>query len=76
MIIQLRIMLLIGINTSLIEYPIIPIIEKPRAHELAIFKNSKILIKTFFIGFGAFIQKSCAISNKLFRVLDQIINLF
>ena len=69
-------MLFIGINTSLIEYPIIPMMAKPRAHELAIFTNSKILIKTFFIGFGAFIQKSCAISNKLFRVLDQIINLF
>ena len=38
---QVKIMLLIGINTNLITYPTIPITPNPNAHDDAIFINSK-----------------------------------
>ena len=48
---QLSIILLIGINTSLITYPMTPITANPNAQELEIFINSTYFIFTFFIWF-------------------------
>jgi len=39
---QLRMMLLIGMNSNLTKYPIPPMIANPIAHEVAIFLNSNL----------------------------------
>lgn len=50
---QLSIILLIGMNTSLITYPMTPITANPNAHELVILMNSIYIITTFFVRFSA-----------------------
>lgn len=40
LLLQLRIMLLIGMKSNLTTYPIPPMMAKPIAHEVAIFLNS------------------------------------
>ena len=51
-------MLLIGMNNSLIKNPITPITKNPIAQENAIFENSGLNKTTFFIWLIAFVQEA------------------
>jgi hypothetical protein len=61
--------LLIGMNTSLMKYPTAPMIAKPIAQDDAIFKYSKIIsIITSFIWFSAFSYESNTFLSKVLNI--------
>jgi hypothetical protein len=74
-------MLLMGMNNSLMKYPTAPITAKPIAHEPAIFKNSKeislkgLFFFTFFIGLGASVKEESGVLDESLGFIDDIVDL-
>lgn len=67
--------LLIGMNTSLIKYPTAPMTAKPMAQEDAILIYSLILqLNTSSVGFGAFSKESPAVGGEFFDIFDNCID--
>ena len=81
-----KMMLLIGMKTSLIIYPINPITKKPMAHAYKIFKYSTNIINycfhkmggglTILVWLGTFIEKVAAVFHEVLHLLDGVLVLF
>ena len=73
---HVRMMLLIGMNTSFITYPTTPMTANPRAQDCAIFKNSRKLANlrtgTFLGGSLALLEELLALDGEDVEVLDHL----